>query len=175
MSMNYIDISISNMKIAHEQEKRIKNSLKMHASVFLKENKIIDYSQYMVFRVYNKETNKTYTIEIEKNIEDIKPERIWASCDCPDFMERITNNKWNIACKHIYKSIFSLSQQSYIDLVNRRVTMPSKTETIKINYLDQKCPKCNSKAVVEYKKLSCIFCKPNPHAKYACESCYHVW
>lgn len=176
MAMNYVNtVLVSDINIANEQAKRIQNSLRMRAKTFLKEHEIIDKNEYFMFRIHNKDSNSTYTVELEKPIGDNKPKRVWASCNCPDFMQRISNEAWNIPCKHGYRALFSLKQETYIDLVNRRISMPSKTKTVKIDYLDQACPKCNQRAVVPYSKLSCIFCKPIKNAKYVCENCYYAW
>ena len=174
--MNCLNTKLTgDIRIASEQEKRIRNALSMHASVFLKEHKLIDYNVYSLFKVYNKKTKQTYTIEIEKEIENTDENMIWAECDCPDFQFRITEKAWNIPCKHIYKVLYSLKNNTYIDLVNREVSMVSEKTTLKIDYLDNiECPECGSEAVVHYEEIACIFCKEH-NAKYVCESCYHVW
>ena len=137
MVMNYLNVKIaSDVKIASEQEKRIRNALAMRASVFLKKHEMIDYDVYSLFRVYNKKTKQTYTVEIEKNTESEaeSEDMIWAECDCPDFQFRIAENAWNIPCKHIYKCLFSLKNNNFIDLVNREVNnMVSKKETMEIS------------------------------------------
>ena len=161
----------TNTEIAVQQEKRYRNALLLKSRVFLKESCIIDKNIYYLFRVYNKDTKQTYTVQVEYPF-NVYIQNIYASCDCPDFVQRAS--KYSIACKHILKSIQALKNDNYIDLTSMNL-IKRKAEEVKINYLDIPCPKCSSKAVLPFKKLSCIFYENNKDAEYVCESCYHCW
>ena len=157
----------SDIKIATEQEKRYKNMLQLKSNIFLKECGLIDDNVYNMFRIYNKNSKATYSVQVEYPA-NMQSSSLFASCSCPDFQLRAS--KYSIACKHIYKCLQSIESNNYINLLNMNIKKRKAIE-VKQTYLDLQCPNCKSKAVVEYHKLSCIFYENNKDAEYVCESC----